>query len=153
MTAVTGAWGGPETQESERLLDQAERSESLEEAEALITQAMNLQLVGALKAARVSKAQQAVEDLKEAGLDRLLLESWMEGKVSYKEVSGHIERLRKKMSTLEDAEIIKQGILTFDTAAQHLAMLQGPEGHQFEYPLKNNRARDSLTTFARALHR
>lgn len=134
------------------LMQNAEAAESHDDALALVGEAILAQLLEAMKAARVPKAEKAVEALKVSGLDRLLIEAWSRGKITYRMVDAHLNRLRGEITSRERAEMIKQGILAFDGAAQRLAMVSGRNG-PFSYPLRNNHARDSLITFARALHR
>jgi hypothetical protein len=140
------------TPDTDTLMAKAETAESYEEALSLVSEAIAAQLLEAMKAARVPKAEKAVEALQASGLDRLLVEAWARGKITYKMVDLHLNRLRKEINTRDKAEVVKQGILAFDGAAQRLALVAGRNG-PFSYPLRNNHARDSLITFARALHR
>lgn len=137
---------------TEALMVKAEKAETHDEALGLVSEAIAAQLLEAMRAARVPKAEKAVEALRAAGLDALLVEAWAKGKISYKMVDAHLNRLRKWITSRDRAEVVKQAILAFDGAAQRLALISGRSG-PFSYPLRNNHARDSLITFARALHR
>ena len=141
-----------ENTDTEALMARAEQAETYDEALGLVSEAIAAQLLEAMRAARVPKAEKAVEALRAAGLDALLVEAWANGKITYKMVDRHLNRLRKWITTRDRAEVAKQGILAFDGAAQRLALISGRNG-PFAYPLRNNHARDSLITFARALHR
>jgi hypothetical protein len=152
MSATIEPTGGPQAEQIVSLIESAEEADSFDEALALVAKAVTMQLLEAMKAARVPKAEKAVEALQAAGLDRLLVEAWARGKITYKMVDAHLNRLRREITTREKAETVKQGILAFDGAAQRLALVSGRNG-PFSYPLRNNHARDSLITFARALHR
>jgi hypothetical protein len=134
------------------LMEQAEAAESYDAALSLVSEAIAAQLLEAMKAAKVPKAEKAADALRESGMDRLLVEAWGRGRITYKMVDAHLNRLRRMIKTRDKAEVVKQGILAFDAAAQRLAMVSGRNG-PFAYPLRNNHARDSLITFARALHR
>ncbi len=138
--------------DTEAFMTKAEEAETYDEALSLVSEAIAAQLLEAMKAARVPKAEKAVESLRASGLDRLLVEAWARGKITYKMVDAHLNRLRGDIKTRDRAEVVKQGILAFDGAAQRLALVAGRNG-PFAYPLRNNHARDSLITFARALHR
>lgn len=152
MSAEPFAVQGPRADEIMTLMGSAEAADSFDEAMTLVAEAVTAQLIEAMKAAKVPKAEKAVEALKASGLDRLLVEAWIRGKITYRMVDAHLNRLRHEINTRERAELVKQGILAFDGAAQRLAMVSGRNG-PFSYPLRNNHARDSLITFARALHR
>jgi hypothetical protein len=155
MSANIDSFGNEEavpSQEIMALFQSAEEAATFDEALSLVAKAVTMQLLEAMKAARVPKAEKAVEALTASGLDRLLVEAWARGKITYKMVDAHLNRLRKWITTRDRAETVKQGILAFDGAAQRLALVAGRNG-PFSYPTRNNHARDSLITFARALHR
>lgn len=101
---------------------------------------------------QIGDAKKALTYLRRSGLHFLLIEGFSEGQLSYAAVSRHLDRLgRWVRDRKRTAQEIKLGILAFDEVAQRLA-IAGGVGGPFRYPLRD-RARDSLITFARALHR
>ncbi len=150
----------PGTHEVQRLLMDAEMAPSYDLALKRVTEAVLTQLLGAMKHARtrlrpkeIGKPDKYIEALSAIGLDQLLVEGWCRGKITYRQVDQHVNRLREAIQarTLTPSAI-KLGILAFDGTAQRLASVSAEAGG-FEYPLERNQARDSLVTFARALHR
>lgn len=135
------------------LLEQAAASEDPKEALRLAGEALSKELLVAMKAAGITKADKSVKALDAAGLNQLLALALAKGKLSYRAVDDVLAELREALTNRTlTAEQIKDSILAFDAAAQRLAMVGG-QGGSFEYPTKGNRARDSLMTFARSLHR
>ena len=135
------------------LLEQATDSEDPKEALRLAGEALSKELLVAMKAAGITKADKSVKALDAAGLNQLLALALAKGKLSYRAVDDVLAELREALTNRTlTAEQIKDSILAFDAAAQRLAMVGG-QGGGFEYPTKGNRARDSLMTFARSLHR
>ena len=135
------------------LLEQATASDDPKEALRLAGEAVSRELLVAMKAAGITKAEKSVQALDAAGLNQLLAIALAKGKLSYRAVDDVLVQLREALSNRTlTAEQIKDSILSFDAAAQRLAMVGG-HGGGFEYPTKGNRARDSLMTFARSLHR
>ena len=142
-----------ETSKAASLLAQAAASEDPKESLRLAGEAVSQELLTAMKAAGIAKAEKSVKALDEAGLNQLLALALATGKLSYRAVDEVLAQLRDDLSNrVLTAEQIKDSILSFDAAAQRLAMVGG-QGGGFEYPTKGNRARDSLMTFARSLHR
>ena len=141
------------THETEVALARARAASTRENAVRAAGEALSAELLDAMKAAGISKAEKSVNALRFAGLDTLLAEGLARGKVTYRMVAGDLDRLRKALvdRTLS-ANDIKLGILAFDESAQRLAMVAGKNG-SFTYAHAGNRARDSLITFARSLHR
>ena len=140
-------------QETEALLKQAQVATEQDEAVRLAGEALSGELLVAMKAAGIPKSEKAVTALKTAGLDGLLALALANGRLKYNPVTKVLSRLRGALQDRSlSAEQIKDGILAFDSAAQRLAMVSGSAGG-FAYPTKGNRARDSLMTFARSLHR
>jgi hypothetical protein len=141
------------TQESESLLKQAQLATESSETLRLAGAAVSAELLAAMKAAGISKSDKSVSALRAAGLDGLLAMALANGRLRYTPVTEFLARLRTDLQDRSlSAEQIKDGILAFDSAAQRLAMVSG-SGGGFVYPTKGNRARDSLMTFARSLHR
>ena len=105
----------------------------------------------AMRAAGTPKIDAALAALSMTELDHLLARSLAEGEVDHREVRRQLDRLMRALSsrTLSAAEI-KAGIRAFDEAAQRIA---GASVRGLKYPTTGNRARDSLITFARSLHR
>lgn len=105
----------------------------------------------AMRAAGIPKIDAALSALAATELDHLLARSLAEGEVDHREVRRQLDRLMRALSarTLSAADI-KAGILAFDEAAQRIA---GASVRGLKYPTAGNRARDSLITFARSLHR
>ncbi len=106
-------------------------------------------LAQAGKDARIYKADAQVKNLEASTLDRLLVDVWVAGKLTDRAANQTIDRLRGLVRTV-GADEVKEGILALDNFLQHLA-LASP--NTLEYPRDQNRARDRLLTFARALHR
>lgn len=135
------------------LMLQAEAAPSWEAAQPFASEAITAQLLEAMKAWKVQKADQAHDALKRSGLDGLLVESLLRGKLTYQASDRHLNRLRDSIrSRAVSVNDIKNGILAFDAAAQRLAIVSGKNG-PFQYATRVNHARDSLITFARSLHR
>lgn len=138
----------------------AAEADSYSDALAMVAWAVTEQLLKSMKASRmtmkareISKPDRCVAMLRRSGLDRLLVEGWMHGRVSYQAADRHLNRLREALSSRSlSTDEVKFGILAFDGAAQRLCTGTGMSG-PFEYPASQNHARDSLLTFARALHR
>lgn len=144
----------PPTNERVRgLLREAEAQATYEAALPLVGEALIAQLVDAMKASKMPKADQAIESLKRAGLDQLLVEAMLRGKLTLHAADRHLNRMRDgiKNRTIP-VQDVKNGILAFDGAAQRLALVAG-KGGTFQYPLLGNHPRDSLITFASSLHR
>jgi len=134
-------------------IEQARSAASLDEALVFAGQAVVDALSEAMKAAGYTKGPDAGQALQKVGLDRLLARSLGEGQVDHRAARTEIDRLMKALSArTTTANDIKAGILAFDEAAQRIALSIG-RGTAFKYPLATNRARDSLLTFARSLHR
>ena len=134
-------------------MKQAEAANDPEEALRLAGEAVSETLLKAMKSAGITKSDKSVTALKRAGLDSLLALSLAHGRLKYTPVTELLARFRSALQERSlTAEQIKDGILAFDAAAQRLAMVGGSAGG-FTYPTKGNRARDSLITFARSLHR
>jgi hypothetical protein len=141
------------SQETEALLAQAQAAIEPEDALRLAGEAVSTELLHSMKAAGISKSDKSVTALKIAGLDTLLALALAEGRLKYTPVTEVLTRLRTSLQSRSLSAIqIKDGILAFDAAAQRLAMVAGDKG-SFAYSTKGNRARDSLLTFARSLHR
>ena len=141
------------SQETQALLAQAQAAAEPKEALRLAGEAVSQELLRAMKAAGLPKSDKSVTALKVAGLDALLALALADGKLKYTPVTEVLSRLRNDLQNRSLTAVqIKEGILAFDAAAQRLSMVVGPDG-SFEYPTKGNRARDSLITFARSLHR
>lgn len=138
---------------SSATLDQVRAAPSLDEALVLAGQAVVGALREAMKAAGLAKIEPSLAALQATQLDRLLARSLAEGAVDHRVVRGELERLMKALSSRAlVAADLKAGILAFDEAAQRIALAAG-RGAAFKYPTVGNRARDSLITFARSLHR
>ncbi len=138
---------------SETALDAVRAAPTLDAALVHAGQAVVQALRDAMKAAGISKIEPALAALQATELDRLLARSLAEGAVDHRVVRGELERLMRALSsrTIAAADL-KAGILAFDEAAQRIALAAG-RGSAFKYPTVGNRARDSLITFARSLHR
>ena len=142
------------------LMRRATEAPTYDEAMPLVTEALTAKLLLVLKegritlkAKKVSKPEQCVSALKRSGLDTLLVEGFMSGRITYKLVDAHLTRMRDEIrARTRSADDIKFGILAFDGIAQRLSLVSGKKG-AFKYPLRGNHARDSLITFARCLHR
>ena len=141
------------SQETEALLAEAQSSTEPDEALRLAGEAVSTELLLSMKAAGLTKSDKSVAALKVAGLDSLLALALADGRLKYSPVTEVLSRLRTSLQNRSLSAVqIKDGILAFDAASQRLAMVSGENG-SFEYPTKGNRARDSLLTFARSLHR
>jgi hypothetical protein len=144
---------GERTEAVKGLMQQAEAAPTWNEAQPLVSEAIVAQLLEAMKAWKVPKAEQAHESLRRSGLDQLLVEALLRGKLTYQASDRHLNRLRDAIrSRVISVNDIKNGILAFDGAAQRLAIVSGKNG-PFSYITRGNHARDSLITFARSLHR
>jgi hypothetical protein len=132
---------------------QAEAAATLEETLRIASDALLPRLLETMKQSGIPKAEQAVDALKRSGLDKLLIRAMGMGRLSHSAVRSELDRLMKALAqrTLTAVDI-KAGILAFDESARRLAMSSG-KGGPFRYPSTQNRARDSLITFARSLHR
>ncbi len=148
----------PGIEEVQRFMERAQTADNYDDALKWVAEAVTTQLMHAMKEAKIasgvkelSKPRDYVEVLRRSGLDRLLVEGWVRGRVTYKAAEGHLERLRGGLTgrTLS-AQDIKLGILAFDGAAQRLSLAAGSRGF-FVYRVQLNNARDSLLTFAGAL--
>ncbi|MBK8013175.1 MAG: hypothetical protein IPK13_17690 [Deltaproteobacteria bacterium] len=143
----------------EGLLARAEEAETREAAVDAVAQALLMGLVFEMKATRMSmrakriaKPERAAAVLRACGLDRLLVEGWVRGRVTTTAADRQLAQMRDALATRRCApEDLKYGILAFDGFAQRMAAADS-DG-TFAYTLKENRARDLLLTFARALHR
>ena len=143
----------PPTEAVRGLMAKAETAPTYDEALPFVAEAITAQLLHAMKSSKVPKADQEIEALRRSGLDRLLVESLVRGKLSYQSVDRHLNRFRQAIKTRDiSVNDMKSGILAFDGAAQRLALVSG-KGGPFQYPIAGNHARDSLITFARSLHR
>lgn len=141
------------TTETKALLEQAQQASTKEDALRLAGMAVSAELLEAMRAGRLSKPEKAINALKASGLDQLLVAALAEGRLRYPRVQDELARFRAALSDRSlSANEIKLGILAFDEAAQRLALVAGKKG-AFSYPSTQNRARDSLITFARSLHR
>ncbi|MFO0724492.1 MAG: hypothetical protein U1E65_11955 [Myxococcota bacterium] len=139
----------PETQ---GLLEQAKLTDKAS-ALALAAEALTTELLFAMKTVGIKKSEEAISALKKTDLDKLLVRSMALGKVSHISVRNELDRLTKALGRRElSAQELKAGILAFDESAQRIA-LSTTKGLSFKYPTVANRARDSLITFARSLHR
>jgi hypothetical protein len=135
------------------LFRRAQEAPTLIEAEKLGGEAIALELLGAMKAAGIPKADAAINALRKSGLHRLLAKSLAAGRVGHVAVRLELDRLMKELATRAiTAQELKLGILAFDEACQRLAIAAG-KGGPFRYSTTENRARDSMITFARSLHR
>jgi hypothetical protein len=135
------------------LMQQAEAAPTWEQAQPFVAEAIIAQLLEAMKTWRMTKAEQAHEALRRSGLDQLLVEALLRGKLTYQAADRHLNRMRDGIRARKASpNDVKTGILAFDGAAQRLAVVSGKNG-PFQYPLRGNHARDSLITFARSLHR
>lgn len=124
-----------------------------EEALRLAADLLLEQLLPAMKAARTPKPEQAIEALRKTKLDLLLVRSLGIGRVSLRMVDDELARMRNALVTRElSANELKDGIKAFDSEAQRLSLAAGKNG-RFHYHGEKNRARDSLITFGRSLHR
>lgn len=143
----------------EDLLARAGQAETRSEMLALVAEALTTQLLEAskrgkigMKAKKIARPDQAVSMLRASGLDNLLVEGWLRGRVTHGAAEKQLASMREAIRTrTRTAEEMKLGILAFDGFAQRMA-LADPAG-DFRYPLEENKARDLLMTFARALHR
>lgn len=132
-----------------------ERAKTVDKAQALAlaADALTTELLNAMKTVGVKRSDDAIAALKKTGLDKLLVRSMALGQVSHTVVRTELDRLTKALGRRElTAQELKAGILTFDESAQRIA-LSTTKGLSFKYPSVANRARDSLITFARSLHR
>jgi len=135
------------------LLAEAERAATRAEAARLAGDAVLMELADVLEKSGLSKAEETVGAIAKVGLGALLAESLAEGRMRYAKVGAEIERLRRALiDRALSANEIKLGILALDDVAQRLSLVGG-KGGGFDYPATQNRARDSLITFARSLHR
>lgn len=145
--------GSDRTDAVKVLMQQAEAAPTWDDAQPFVAEAIVSQLLEAMRAWKVPKAEQAHQALKVSGLDQLLVEALLRGKLTYQAADRHLNRLRDaiKARGISVADI-KNGIHAFDGAAQRLAIVSGKNG-PFLYPLRGNHARDSLITFGSSLHR
>lgn len=117
--------------------------------EALVEK-VSLRMHRAMKEARVSKADKKHGDLVASKLDHLLTDVLLEKRLKVSMAQDYLDRLRAMLADrTATPEIVKNGIVAFDEVAQLLAVTTD----EIEYPTDNNRARDLLVTYARALHR
>lgn len=143
----------------EGLLARAEGAETREAAVDAVAKALMTRLVFEMKttrmtmrAKRIAKPEKAAAALCAAGLDRLLVEGWLRGRVTTAAADRQLAEMRSALASRRaSAEDLKYGILAFDGFAQRMAAADTDAN--FTYSLKENRARDLLLTFARALHR
>lgn len=139
--------------QAEALLVQAKEAGSRQEAVRLAGEALVEELRHAMKSSGIAKADQSLAALEKAGLHTLLAVCLHEGRVRFSLVNEELDRFRKALVSRDlSANDIKLGILAFDETAQRLSLVAGKNG-EFVYPHVANRARDSLITFARSLHR
>jgi hypothetical protein len=135
------------------LMRRAEDAQSYEDALPFVAEAITAQLLEAMKTSKMPKADQQIDALKKSGLDQLLVEALLRGRLTYQAADRHLNRMRDSIrSRVVPVQDMKNGILAFDGAAQRLALVSG-KGGPFQYPLHGNHARDSLITFASSLHR
>ncbi len=130
-------------------LHQAQAAGSYADALTLVTQAVQERFAFTLKSLKIRQADKVAQAVAELKLDTLLVESYAQGKLTRAAVDQQLGRLRSYIKDRDSAERAKQAILAFDTVAQALAL---NSGQSFQYSLKTH-ARDSLISFARALHR
>ncbi len=141
------------TPETNALLEQAKQADTEDEALRLAGAAVSTQLTAAMRAAGLTKPEKSIQAMKAVGLDRLLAAALAEGRLRYPRVQDELARFRTALGDRSlSANDIKLGILAFDESSQRLALVSGKKG-EFSYPATSNRARDSLITFARSLHR
>lgn len=135
------------------LFQHASEATTREEFEARAADAVCADLLAAMKASGIPKGEAAMAALKRSGLHKLLVRSLALGRVSHSAVRAELDRMMKALaSRTAVAADFKTGILAFDEACQRLALAAG-KGGPFRYGTTENRARDSLITFARSLHR
>lgn len=135
------------------LIRQAESEPTYEDAMPLVAEAVAAQLLEAMRVSKMTKPDQGIEALRRAGLDHLLVEAMLRGRLTFQAADRHLNRMRDAIRSRQiPAQDVKNGILAFDGAAQRLALVSG-KGGPFQYPLHGNHARDSLITFASSLHR
>jgi hypothetical protein len=104
----------------------------------------------AMKEARVSKADKKHSDLVAANLHRLLVDVLLEGRLKTSVAQDYLDKLRQMLvERTATIDVVKNGIVAFDEVTQYIAATT----NAIEYPTDNNRARDLLVTYARALHR
>ena len=143
----------PAMEAVKELMKKAEVAPTYEEALPFVSEAILTQLLDAMKMSKIPKADQEVDSLRRSGLDQLLVESLLRGRLSHQSTDRHLNRMRDAIRSRGiGVADLKNGILAFDGAAQRLALVAG-KGGPFQYPLQGNHARDSLITFARSLHR
>jgi hypothetical protein len=150
---LVAATVAPTTDAVKLLMRQAEAAPTYEDALPFVAEAVTAQLLEAMKLSKMSKADQSVDALRRSGLDQLLVEALVRGRLTFQAADRHLNRMRDAIRTRRiPPQDIKNGILAFDGAAQRLALVSG-KGGPFQYPLHGNHARDSLITFASSLHR
>ncbi|MBI2376072.1 MAG: hypothetical protein HYV07_18910 [Deltaproteobacteria bacterium] len=136
------------------LLAQAERSGEPGAKDAVVegARAFAEVLAAAMRAAKMPRPEQSLEHLRNAQLEVLLARAIGRGALGYGAVADQLERMRRALAARDvTAKQLELGIVALDELLQRLALV-APRGG-FSYPMENNRARDSLITFARSLHR
>jgi hypothetical protein len=141
----------------------AEKASSKEEALAIATEYLIPRLATIMEANKLPGVAAKIEALKTSGLDSLLVEGVVLGRVTAPMARDHIQRM---LRALRDRAIgvdeLKAGILVFDELARRVFIavkLDGPFRYAakpdgpFRYPDIANRARDLLIALAYSLHR
>src|SRR5437016_5105416 len=77
------------------LMKQAEAAPTYEEALPFVAEAITAQLLEAMKASKIPKAENAVEALKKSGLDKLLVEALLRGRLTFQAADRHLNRMRE----------------------------------------------------------
>jgi hypothetical protein len=134
-------------------LERAGQAGSAAEALEVLASLVRAELRDAMRAAGVAKPEAALNALERTGLDQLLVRGLAFGRISPLAVRCELDRLRRALSERRfTAAELKLALVSLDENAQRLALaLDRSAG--FRYPTQGNRARDSLLTFARSLHR
>ena len=119
----------------------------------LVIEALRLAIAEAVTSTEVSKRGRSSRQLQESGLDRLLAECLIEGRLVPEAVDARIQWMTHSLRRRSAAvDTLKEGILAFDAAAQRLAQV-AEKRTPFEYSPETERARALLIAFASSLHR
>lgn len=112
--------------------------------------ALQIELLLALRSLAHLDGQKAVAAFSRSGLGRALLETGAAGRLTRYSVDTHLNRMRAELVERRlSAEEAKLGLLAYDAALQGLSAVSPTDLK----PPVGSAARDSLLVFARALHR
>lgn len=138
-------------EQEQELVQRAHAAASAEEAIEALSEALMLRIHAAFMAIDPDRAEDDLQALRRAGLDRLLTELVLAAPATAAASARALERMRAAYTSGEArANDLKRAILVFDRTAYRLALVADAQ-FPFSYPLAQNPVREALYAFARAI--